>query len=320
MMRPNLLLIRLGISLSDIVNSTHSSQKGLRHISQGLRANLDYVERRRLNPSSVWGIQTGLIDFDDYTGGLHPSETTYIAGPPGCGKTKLGTQMICQAALRVNGGHPGAIYSFEMSEAQIIKRIVSQRQHISTFQMDSGKITDEVYQEYLTDIEYIESLPIYISDRPMTPQEFHADLARAKKEFGVEDFLLDYLLLMPGYENLEETERSGVLSRMIKHTVQELDVAGVTIATTNKEIFNVTDTPSMKMVRGSANVVFDADNITMLTPCSDAGKQNYVHWTFVKTRTIARSLNVATIELIADPTYPIFKNAVVQNIDLDRFG
>jgi replicative DNA helicase len=303
--------------LDNIVNSSQSPDKGIKHIKSGLQELYEYVEMRQKDPSSIWGIKTGFFDFDDYTGGLHEGEVLVIAGPPGSGKSKLSMQMLCQAALPENGNHSVAIYSFEMKQAQVVKRIVSSRQNISTFQMDSGNIPEDVYQNYLGDIEYIESLPIYISDMPMTPQEFHADLARTKSKYGIEAYLLDYLLLMPGYEHLEEKERSGVLSRMIKQTTQTLGLAGVVVSSTTKEFFGSSDIPSMKTVRGSANVVFDADTLTILTPCTEAGRQNITYWTFLKTRTIARSLTKATIELVSDSTYPVFHNAVVKTTNLN---
>jgi replicative DNA helicase len=273
------------------------------------------VEQRRANPSNIWGIKTGFYDYDDFTGGVQKGEVLYISGPPSSGKTKLATQMAVQASLPENGNHAVAIFSFEMSEAQIIKRVISTREHISTFQMDSGNIKDDVFQNYLGDIEYLEALPIYISDKSLTPQEFHAELARAKKNLGIELFVLDYLLMMSGYVDMDETPRSSILSRLVKRSTLDLDLAGITVLSTTKDIIGSTATPTSKDVRGSAQVIFDADIIAILTQCSEPGRQNVSYLTFTKTRNIAKPLNRGTIELLSDNVYPVFHNATTVDIN-----
>jgi replicative DNA helicase len=306
----------IGKILDKVVTSAASADKGLRSISTGLKNNYEYVEKRRLNPSKIWGIKTGFYDFDEFTGGAQLSEVIYISGPPASGKTKLAIQMAVQAALPENGSHPVGIFSFEMNEAQIIKRIVSGRKHISTFQMDSGNITDDVFQNYLADIEYLEALPIYISDKTLTPQEFHAELARAKNNMGLELFVLDYLLMMGGYQDMDETPRSSLLSRMVKQSAMELNLAGITVLSTTKDIIGSTATPTSRDVRGSAQVIFDADIIAILSQCSEPGKQNVSNLIFTKTRNIARP--ISKIELINNNIYPIFDNATEKTIDFNH--
>lgn len=303
--------------LDSIMNATRAPDKESRHISHGLKDLYEYVAARRLDPREVWGIPTGFPDLDSFTGGLHTSQVLYIAGEPGVGKTKLANQIGIQAALPENGSHGVCLYSFEMPEIEIVKRVVSGRRHITTFAMNSGKVSDEIFQEYLDDTAYIERLPIYVCDRPMNPQEFHADLTRRKKD-GVELFILDYLLLMEGYDNVDETPRSAILSRKVKNIAQSVGMAGLTVASVVKDVIASTAAPTNKGMRGSAQVIHDSDGIAFLTQCQDPGMQDVAYLTFTKMpRTVNRSLAKATISLVIDNQYPIFHSATTREIDLN---
>ena len=56
------------------------------HLSQYVKRLMDDVEERAKNPQDIFGLETGVMDFDRITGGLQPGEVLYIGGDPGIGK------------------------------------------------------------------------------------------------------------------------------------------------------------------------------------------------------------------------------------------
>src|SRR5947207_3425491 len=69
------------------------------------------------------GIKSGLDSLDAKTGGLQPSDLILIAGRPGLGKTSLALNIVEHAAIVER--KTCALFSMEMSEMQVVQRLVS---------------------------------------------------------------------------------------------------------------------------------------------------------------------------------------------------
>lgn len=214
----------------------------------------DDVEERANNPTDVFGISTGVLDYDKATGGGQAGETLYIGGEPGIGKSILSMQMGIGMA---QAGSPGAIYSLEMRSLQVARRIVSGLGQIETLKLKTGKLLDADWPIFTQACETAEHLPVFLSDASYwTMAGMRADLARLKTQAKIEWFVLDYLLLMAdGEGKLDEIERSALLSRRIKLISKEFDLFGVTVNSVTKD----------GDLRGSNQVKHDADVIMMLT-------------------------------------------------------
>ena len=67
--------------------------------------------------------RTGFASLDAKTGGLQPSDLILIAGRPGLGKTSLALNIVEHAAVVQR--KTCAFFSMEMSEMQVVQRLVS---------------------------------------------------------------------------------------------------------------------------------------------------------------------------------------------------
>jgi replicative DNA helicase len=278
----------------------NAPQVGARHISVALKTLIADVDARRANPSETWGYPTGILDFDALTGGLQPGEVMYIAGEPAAGKSKLSMQIATQIA---RSGVPTAIYSLEMGELQVIRRLVSAFGEIETRHLKTGKITDDEYKRMYETVGNFEGWPLYMSDCPTwTLDSLKADLFRLKTTYGVKVFMLDYLLLMGGHERLEESERAAKLSGGIKSLARSLGMAALTVNSVTKAGMD-NQVASMTHVRGSGQTIHDADIIAQLFKPDKAGLASLV---LTKTRDVA-SGNL-TIQLRAEPKIPVFRS------------
>src|SRR5258705_6738980 len=68
------------------------------------------------------GVPTGFSSLDAKTGGLQPSDLILLAGRPGLGKTSFALNIMWNAAVAKK---TCAIFSLEMSELQVVQRLVS---------------------------------------------------------------------------------------------------------------------------------------------------------------------------------------------------
>lgn len=299
--------------LGEIVNRLlkHSvPEKGLVPISVALNRLSDEVAERAKNPQDVWGIPTGFIDLDKYLGGLQKGEVFYLGGEPAVGKTKLAVQFALNASSDRYGAHSVAIYSLEMRDVAVARRMVSAVQDISTRSMKSGKMSDNDWTTFFQGISDLNDRKLYLSDASMlTTAELRADIARMKANYGLEMVVLDYLLLMSGYEKIDnETERSARLSRDIKCIAKDMDVAMVAVNSVTKEGMD-SGFAAKKNLRGSGQLIHDADLIAMLVMDNTKGNPEMmvykpVKLIFTKVRDV--EIGSTCIDLLADNARPLF--------------
>lgn len=283
-------------AITDLTASTY-----VRGAARPLREYVDNLEleviERIANPLEIFGLQTGLLDFDNTTGGLQRGEVLYIGGDPGIGKSILMMQMSIGMAKH---GSPGAIYSLEMKGAQMTRRIVSNMSKVETRKLRTGRMTKADMDAFTAAVEAARGLPVYMSDDSyLTTNQLRADLARLQAQHGIQWFALDYLLLMSdGDGQVDEIERSAMLSARIKRLSKEFDLAGITVNSVTKD----------GKIRGSNQVSHDADVIIMLTehqPDMGAPKPNMRTLKFIKGRELANPRNA--IHMVkAEGGYPAF--------------
>ena len=82
-------------------------------------------------------LYTGITDLDKMICGLHKQELTIIGARPGVGKTTLALQIAEHIAER---GTETAIISLEMSDTQVIQKLISRRARINSYKMRMGTL------------------------------------------------------------------------------------------------------------------------------------------------------------------------------------
>lgn len=239
------------------------TRSGAVHISEIMSSLYDKTSEQKEVEGDTWGIPTGFPTLDKVTGGLQPSEVMIVSGDPGVGKSMFVMQMAAQMAQNA----PGAIYSLEMRSESVARRLISGRAKISTRDIKRGKMAD--WTGFTQAMEHFSQLPIYISDSSAwNTASLRGDLSRLKALYGIKWFVLDYLYLMTDGIGADEIERTALVSKGLKRAAMELDLAGVAVHSMNKGGMS-SARPKKESLRGSGQVVYDADLITFLTPYSD---------------------------------------------------
>jgi replicative DNA helicase len=242
------------IAVTQLLTGSIQPRGAAVHLSKYVEELMDDVEERSKNPKDIWGLETGVLDFDKITGGLQAGEVCYLGGDPGIGKSILSMQMGIGMATK---NHPGAIYSLEMKGLPVTRRIVSEIGELDTRKLKSGRLLDSDWPIFIQACEAAIALPVYLSDDSYwTTAGLRADMARLRSQNKIEWFVLDYLLLVcDGDGKLDEIERSALLSRRVKALAKEFDLAGITVNSVTKDGSDI---------RGSNQVKHDADVILML--------------------------------------------------------
>lgn len=295
-------------SATEYLMSLSKPLRGAQPIAGFVSKVYDEVEERSKNPQEVWGIPTGFIDIDHYLGGGHEGELWVLAGEPGIGKSKLAMQLAVNMAKTT----PGAIYSLEMGGIPVTRRMLSAIGKVETRRLKSGLLEGSDWQLFTEACAQLEGLPIYLSDDPsMTLSELSADLASVQAESGAKWFVVDYMWLIGGADNLEDTDRSAFISRGLRSICRNRNMFGVAIASVTKDQFG-SNNPKSKGVRGSGQVIHDADVVAFITKhipdINQQTKHDLVTLSFTKAREADRGL--ASIDLLAHSGYPSFADVV----------
>ena len=229
---------------------------------------IDYLYHRD-NPSDVTGVPTGFNDLDSKTAGLQPGELVIIAGRPSMGKTALALNIAEHVALHTL--MPVAIFSMEMSGAQLATRMLGSIARVDQHKMRTGRLSDQEWHELSEAMGKLHDAPIFIDETAaLNALELRTRARRLWRQFGGKLGLVvvDYLQLMSainlrGGEN-RATEISEI-SRSLKALAKELHVPVIALSQLSRAVEARNDRrPMMSDLRESGAIEQDADLILFI--------------------------------------------------------
>ncbi|MBC6995859.1 replicative DNA helicase [Lewinella lacunae] len=200
---------------------------------------LEQLTMLREKEDGLTGIPTGFTELDRLTSGLQPSDLIIVAARPAMGKTSFVLSMARHAAVEYGKGV--ALFSLEMSAAQLAGRIFSQDAEVNGQKMRNGKFDDAEWARLVEAMNRIGEAPIYIDDTAgINVFELRAKCRRLKLEKGISMVIIDYLQLMSGSGESNkgmnrEQEVSGI-SRALKGLAKELEVPVIALSQLSRAV------------------------------------------------------------------------------------
>ncbi len=290
------------------------SEKRLRHDLQPIREVLsDYYDRvddLAKRPEEFHGVPTGFIDLDKLLSGLQPSDLLIIAGRPGQGKTGFLLSVAKNAAL-THKKHV-AIFSLEMSNEQVVQRLIAQETGIDSQRLRTGKLAQEEWPLFTHAIEVFSDTKIFLDDTPaITPLALRTKCRRLHMEYNLDLVIVDYLQLMGGDTRTDNrVQEVSFISRSLKVLARELNVPVLAAAQLSRAVEQRTDKrPVLSDLRESGCLTGDTlvalENGQNVSIRELEGKSNFNIW----------ALNPATLKLESMPvsrafctgTKPVYK-------------
>jgi replicative DNA helicase len=267
------------------------------------------------------GVPTGFIDLDRLLGGLQTSDLLIIAARPGMGKTSFMLSVAKNAAQQYK--KHVAIFSLEMSNEQLVQRLISQETGIDTHRLRTGKLSEEDWPLFTHAVEVLGDTRMYLDDTPsLTPLQMRTKCRRLHMEFGLDLVILDYLQLMSsGTRNENRVQEVSYITRNMKALARELNVPVLAAAQLSRAIEQRTDKePQLSDLRESGSLEQDADIVMFINRPEmyekDTLKQNLAQIKVAK----HRNGPVGTIELVFRSNLAKFENAVTQTHNLAQMS
>lgn len=207
-----------------------------------------------------YSLYTGLQDLDDKICGLHKQELTIIGARPGVGKTTLALQIGEYIASK---GIETGIISLEMSDVQIIQKILSKRTRINNYKMRMGTLEDEDWAKLAIASVEISELPIHLITNARTLQHIENIARKLKNKNDLGLLIIDYIQLIKnkGKFNNREQEVADI-TRTLKLLSLELDIPIVGLCQLNRNATR--QEPILADLRESGAIEQDADNVIFL--------------------------------------------------------
>lgn len=286
-------------SVVELVKSVKSSG-GAVPIADYLKPLYQKAEERARDVRQIYGLETGLADFDKITHGLQKGEQFVISGAPGTGKSLLAFQLACGMAEH---GYAGAFYELEMKGEAVARRRVSAVSRIPTWNILSGYEMNDRWTEFASAIAAVEDLPIYLSQESnWTTIQLRADLSRLKQNHNIEWFVIDYMGLLSDRYNGDDLARQAFISHQLCAIAKDLDLAGLMLQSVTKAGYS---NPSMANVSGPTAIHHDADQIAILSKNKDNENITDLRWEKMREGDVS-----GIVRLFKEPGLPSFQCAI----------
>lgn len=215
---------------------------------------------KKINTKEDLSLYTGFFDLDALTDGLHNGEVTVIGARPAVGKTTFALQ-IAQNVM--NKGKKVAFVSLEMSDTQIITKMISRESRVNSRKIRNGSIDESEILRITEAITQISDLKFTILTKSRTIQQIEIETRKLKNKDKIDVLIIDYLQLVKNAERFTNREQEVAdISRTLKLLSLELDIPIIALCQLNRNASRAI--PTMADIRESGAIEQDADNIIFL--------------------------------------------------------
>jgi replicative DNA helicase len=247
-------------------------KQGFVHIGEVASRQLTVIEEIAGHQQLITGIATGFADLDYMTSGLQRGDLIIIAARPSMGKTAMALNVAQNAATHIQRHGAKAtvgIFSLEMSNEQLVNRMLCSQARVDAHRLRSGHLGKEEWRKLALAVGELAETNIYLDDTPgISVLEVRAKARRLKNERKTLDLLIiDYLQLMSGRGRFESRQQEvSLISRELKMLAKELDVPLVALSQLSRapETRTGSHKPQLSDLRESGSIEQDADVVMFI--------------------------------------------------------
>lgn len=212
------------------------------------------------NKRDDYSLYTGLRDLDEKILGLHNQEFTVIGARPGVGKTTLALQIAQKITEK---GMDVAFISLEMSETQLIQKLIANKSKVNSYRLRRGTLEEKDFDEITASASEIAKLPLNVITTATTIQKIETEIRKLKNKDKCDLVIIDYIQLIKnkGKFNNREQEVADI-TRTLKLLSLELNIPIIGLCQLNRNASK--EEPTLSDLRESGSIEQDADNVWFL--------------------------------------------------------
>ena len=250
-----------------------SVKKDVIHISPIIKEALKLMHEASTRTDGLSGLASGFDDLDKITSGWQNSDLIIIAARPAMGKTAFVLSMAKNMAVSFQT--PVAFFSLEMSNVQLVNRLIVNVSELSGEKIKTGQLNKDEWIHLDRSLKDLYSAPIYIDDTPsLSILELRTKARRLVKEHHVKCIFIDYLQLMTASSKEGREKEVGMISGNLKSLAKELNIPVIALSQMNRSIemrttkspdgFDAKRRPQLSDLRESGAIEQDADIVCFI--------------------------------------------------------
>lgn len=248
--------------------SQQNLHKDFQQINPIIQEAMGLIQEAANKKEGISGIPSGFHDLDKITSGWQRSDLIIIAARPAMGKTAFVLSMAKNIA--VDFERPVAVFSLEMSNVQLVNRLIVNISEIEGEKIKSGQLAPHEWEQLDAKITSLYGAPIFIDDTPsLSIFELRSKARRLVREHNVEMIIIDYLQLMnaSGMTVFSREQEVSTISRSLKGLAKELNIPIIALSQLNRAVESrVGDgkRPQLSDLRESGAIEQDADIVCFI--------------------------------------------------------
>src|SRR5438093_7479232 len=236
------------------------------HIESLLKESFERITQLYEAGVEVTGIPSGFRDLDRLTSGFQPGNLIIVAARPSMGKSALGLCIATNLAVRYET--PVALFTLEMSKAEVTQRLMCSEAKVESQRLRTGKLGPDDWPRLTAACDKLARAPMYVDDTgSITMMGIRSKGRRLKsREPGLGLIVVDYLQLMTSdssYEN--RVQQVSQISRQLKLLARDLDVPILAMSQLSRAVEQRHDKrPILSDLRESGSIEQDADLVAVI--------------------------------------------------------
>lgn len=234
------------------------------NVTKALEEFLKDLEVRYKNGGDIQGIKTHLKKLDSVIGGLYNQQLIIVAARPSMGKSVLATNLAQNVALKSN--KKVALFSLEMNNVSLVKRMVSNLAMIDSYDLRDGNISDKQWEEVAKATGVLDTKNLKLFEQTMSLNKICRKCKKLKVQNGLDIAIVDYLQLIDdAKKSSNRTEEVSYISRRLKLLAKELNITVIALSQLSRAPEARKDhRPMLSDLRESGSIEQDADVVIFL--------------------------------------------------------
>lgn len=246
--------------------SQRNLKKEVSQIDPVLDKAIEQMQIAGRQQSGLSGLDTGFRELNKITSGWQKSDLVIIAARPAMGKTAFVLSMALNIASH---NDPVAVFSLEMSNLQLVNRLISNACELPGDKIKSGDLSTSDWGRLTARLSKLQGLPFYVDDSSgLSIMELRTKARRLVREHNVKLIIIDYLQLMTAGIKLGSREQEvSTISRSLKQLAKELDIPIIALSQLNRKLEdrgNKDKRPQLADLRESGAIEQDADIVCFI--------------------------------------------------------
>ncbi len=233
-------------------------------IKDALTQSFDRLDELQKSSGKLRGIPTGFRDLDNKLAGMQDSNLLILASRPGQGKTSMALNIAQFVA--VNAGLPVGIFSLEMSQEELVDRLLVGQADIDAWKLKTGRLDEKDFDRLSLAMGELAEAPLFIDDTPgSTISEMRTKARRLQVEHGLKLLIVDYLQLIRGRNLENRVQEVSEISQNLKNLARELKIPILAISQLSRAVEQRgIKRPQLADLRESGAIEQDADVVMFI--------------------------------------------------------